>query len=798
MNKLDQYQRRLEDVNLKIKLWKESKTKIVDFVYTQTKYYDDGRIDDIKFNSNVNSYLQGKDLSYWVHNHNENIRRAYHIKTKLERNIYLENNKRTITVFAIVAMLFLVSFGLFNKPEITGRVVSGGETYIQNLDVLLNESGSINGSLNQNISSLRITGKIFGGGRVVGYLDEKIIIHSILLSDSGLSSITGNVVSDLLENNTLIINEENSTLNEEILDETLNETLDVEDIIGNTTIIIKEDNQTIYELNITEEILDLNVTGEKEVEAVNTTDDIEQFQNNTLNIPLHVEENLTIENITFEIDENISQIVDNITERINETIEEILITEFVNECVGTCVLENYPKYIQIRLELEEGTSIYIESITYGVIDITTDGEENQTDETINETIIELENITINVTDNVSINLTNISLNISDLNLTNISLNLTNISINLTNITLNITNISINITELNLTNITLNETVNLTNISLMENISYYIETSYKITYEEQVVLDDLNNSGYMTYFNRTEFGFDLNLRKENNKIEILGLKNLTDIKEIYFGEINDEKIFSEIIYINNMTADNIKLILSLNNKVSNLLRCEIFEFENLACRNWIKSNKYYETNSTHMWISLSEFETYAGSYVHNEKKNYLTPVSMANTYYCPGCEKEYQCNPEGFCPMYNHYLENDNFETQFDFDIYGLDSENLLNAKICAYQFYSWNNDLITNYITEIPVSSCSNVTQRFDVGSTNHYSLITKKNDWNCIDITELIKGRIEDTNSNMFVSWVGNDVEGQRGPFACFSGYTDLSNCGDETLSGSGDCRPYVELIYE
>ena len=146
-------------------------------------------------------------------------------------------------------------------------------------------------------------------------------------------------------------------------------------------------------------------------------------------------------------------------------------------------------------------------------------------------------------------------------------------------------------------------------------------------------------------------------------------------------------------------------------------------------------------------------------------------------------------------MQNVAPHGSTFISQLDFDIFNLDNS-WETAEVCAYIYYY--KGPVINYLKNSPESYCSNIDYGNSTSTLITYKLITSKNEWVCINASEIIRDTESKEYSNVFINWLGQDLNGGRFPFNCYYGIIDLENCEGNNPSGVNDCRPYLKLTYK
>ena len=79
-----------------------------------------------------------------------------------------------------------------------------------------------------------------------------------------------------------------------------------------------------------------------------------------------------------------------------------------------------------------------------------------------------------------------------------------------------------------------------------------------------------------------------------------------------------------------------------------------------------------------------------------------------------------------------------------------------------------------------------------------NYKLIDKNDEWVCMDATDIVKEAKDKDYSNVFIDWLGQDLDGKSFPIDCYRGLSPLQYCGGNNPAGADDCRPYLKLTYK
>jgi hypothetical protein len=144
-------------------------------------------------------------------------------------------------------------------------------------------------------------------------------------------------------------------------------------------------------------------------------------------------------------------------------------------------------------------------------------------------------------------------------------------------------------------------------------------------------------------------------------------------------------------------------------------------------------------------------------------------------------------------MTNHWQEKDDFQAEMSFDVKY--AEEFDSAYLCAYNHYNWHGESSINYIEKINESSLSIAPDEFVINGSFVKVNVPSWNGWQCFNITGLAKEAFENNEPKLNIRWIGEDINGSRGPFACFRGDAPLERCGGYNPSGALDCRPYLDI---
>ncbi len=692
------------------------------------------------------------------------------------------------TIFYGILLAFTLGL-LLNGPQFTAMVIGTEPTEVIEINRLYEISTNTSFSVKGNLNSLKISGEFIGNGSGIVKIGNLVVIDSKDLNQGSGNLITGFVVqNNLLDNSSETTETESEQITEDILEynESLEQIIIQNEIEKNNNLTTQpEPIDEVQESNQTETIEEINDINNTDIlnqrtnisEDLNSSIDINETINQTIN-----ETEIPVENITTE-----QNIPENTTQEINksEDISEQRII-FNNYCKDTCLISGDGQ-ITIIIELQD-MRLNLTSITYTY----EEPEEEMIDEpiiippTINETTNQSTNITTNISINLTINQTNISINQS-INLTNISslnytLNQTNTTINLSSNLTNLTGLNItNISFVNLTNITLNQSVNLTNLTQI-NLTNTTQNISNIFYENLTDIQKFNNSLRLFNIIYYDEGY-VKLGYNNNLVTInSGNFSKTDIKLL---ELNDGRLTSSAIFVNNTVST----IFELETETADvILKC--VQFSDNTCKKWQETDINYS-----FFNKTTRFEVYNdGLYsVGKITPKTVTKIPTNSVYYnsdCEYCVNKYICDAKIFCVMQNAVDMKTTYIGQLDFDIFGLNGS-WYKAEVCAYKSYS-SEDVI-NYIKYSPESFCSDINNGNSTSDIISYDVIDKDSHLVCIDASEILRYSQNQGYSNLFVNWIGQDLNGGRFPFNCYYGMTSDTDCGDSETG----CKPFLKINY-
>ena len=710
--------------------------------------------------------------------------------------IKFESLKKSITEKHILGLfVFIFALGLMFSIGYTqtGKVVYDVKIGIMSVDEVFTRDSELNLLLDGNITSLKISGEIIGNGTVQVYLGDKLILNSHNLEESKGITLTGFVVSDLVNHNISEFEQMNESDSE---NKQINEMVEE---VNNSQ--INQINSDVVNATIEEDIL-VNVTINNSQETDNLINQINEslVQNETQSYNLT--QNITLSD-TNESLQNVSTIqTSNNTLTVNDSIIELNITTNETQEINKTIVEINQTEIISNQTIEINESVIEFNDTNVSINVS-----EVTNVSVN---ISIENISINLSENITHNLT---FNIT--NIVNISINQTNIT--QVNVTGNVTNISTEVI-LNQTDEVVTRRVAFTNycdetcylantpkdITLTIKVNGAALNLSKISYsyvEETILktaqtLDGYNEfdsyiSGKGLWILDSTLTDRINLkigRDEKNFITF-DVDKLSNV-DIDMFESNDNRISSNIVFLNKSVQSPVVYLEAQDANV--VLECVQY---NQTCKKWIKSDIRL-SKSNELYIFRPRLDGYYALSNNDKVRPKFVPT---NSVYlnsdCVKCSKIAECEAKDFCPIQNKLKDKFDFVAQLDFDVYNLDE--IDSAQLCAYVSYNTDQNRI-HFLKYSPENYCSNIKNGNSTSSIISFATINKTKDWVCVDVKELIDESIQRQESNLFINWMGHDLSGGSFPLTCYAGITDLEECGENNPSGANDCRPYLEINYK
>src|SRR3989344_2676197 len=169
----------------------------------------------------------------------------------------------------------------------------------------------------------------------------------------------------------------------------------------------------------------------------------------------------------------------------------------------------------------------------------------------------------------------------------------------------------------LTNIT-NQTITQGNISITSNISSDLDKIKLRLSSQNIKVKDIK---------RLNDKYKLNLEVNESSLEINGLDNIDNLREIKVEKTRDNKIRrgfinTKIIAVRNIIIENATIILQKYGKVNTILKCDNFDLDAFLCNNWITTNLPFFDNGSSITFTVNSFSAYAGAYIEITKAEHL--------------------------------------------------------------------------------------------------------------------------------------------------------------------------------
>src|SRR3989344_4962989 len=169
----------------------------------------------------------------------------------------------------------------------------------------------------------------------------------------------------------------------------------------------------------------------------------------------------------------------------------------------------------------------------------------------------------------------------------------------------------------LSNIT-NQTITQGNISITSNISSDLDKIKLRLSSQNIKVKDIK---------RLNDKYKLNLEVNESSLEINGLDNIDNLREIKVEKTRDNKIRrgfinTKIIAVRNIIIENATIILQKYGKVNTILKCDNFDLDAFLCNNWITTNLPFFDNGSSITFTVNSFSAYAGAYIEITKAEHL--------------------------------------------------------------------------------------------------------------------------------------------------------------------------------
>ena len=346
---------------------------------------------------------------------------------------------------------------------------------------------------------------------------------------------------------------------------------------------------------------------------------------------------------------------------------------------------------------------------------------------------------------------------------------------------------------------------LNNNSLIDRIEWTIPSLSNQTFE--IEIEVLNVQSYPTVGGNWTVMFNTT-GTANLTITTFNKTSYSEIYDDNSSTIDDLEILElrcgdNVLFNKNSLANSKNLYFILDN--SSLFKLSETIGKELRVKSLFVENYYCNSTSYHTVKVLTPGEhnqefrfNDQSAYAHNFATDLIKASNVYYEFNCPKCAEDYDSNPVNFCPMINHWQEKDDFEAELSFNITYVEQVN--SASICAYQGYTWYEEPfgyqeVINYIEKINSSQISAAPVRFSADDLWINKTMSVALGWKCINITTFVQDSVNNNETNLYVRWWGQDINGSRGPVACFKGFASLDQCDGDNPSGALDCRPYLDI---
>jgi hypothetical protein len=839
------YYKKIEKLERKQKILNWDEKKAIEYSDKLKNELDLGKISKKQYDALIKKRFHGMTLSEYISNNKETLRKILRLKNKYEQK---RKETNAIKVGLAAALFIFISYFIFSDyGTITGFIVGPRTELIEKeVGLYFNESASYNLILNENIDSFLISGSYSGNVKI--YLNDKETLIFSSNSSSGITSITGMVISELNSNETpeTIGNETSETqpvslvipdffslngkdsfsvgilnnLDKEIRGITLSAKSNYENVsfnfeqayyssiesngVLNTVLNVDAKDSANFSVDITVNVDEPDHTSEQTImiETIKVSDELDIINETNISEEINFTENTTeelklSENITKEVNltENITEEA-NVSEDINisdNVTEEINITENISKEVN--ISENVTDDINITNNLTEEINVSPD------VNLTKNITENITEE-INES----ENITedINITDNLTEEI-NLTKNVTE---ANVSDNITKeLSVDVSQFedecvdTCFLNNVSKNITLIievesgwvNITEIIYKEHFETPKIELKRErkiIDILREDILSKKYSKDFEIKQLENVS-----NKYRLKLEFNLSDKKGEIDIQNIGDISKLKDIQTGKTKDKFIKSNVIYLDkNITFSKTEIKLPKEQTVNKILECEYWLEDKFRCGNWKITDIEFTQDDDFVYLDLYEPKAIAAANIDYNDSNY-TIKGAEDIYlrtYCPGCQEKAVLNPKHFCPTINRSKNRDDILVDIAFDVSDISS--LDYAELCAYQYYSYGYMNESGYLSYVYYSDDEPISPLIKTGDEVPFSF-SSENGWKCVDVTSYVRDAVNQRYSYAYVRLIGPDLNGKGNLYSCYKAFDSLEECGYENPSGAGDCRPFIRI---
>ena len=206
MNKRD-YNKKIREIEQKIRISRLDEKNIINFVNDLNNKLNRKIITKEEYDRLLKKRLEGKTLSEYIAEKKKKEREFFELKNRYENDLRRSNN----ISFTVISIFLLLGIFLFFKyPVFTGYVVQGQENItVENVSLSFSENENYSLTLQNNIDSFLVSGKIIGSGDVKVYLNDKqhLVLDSSKLREQN-NLVTGMAIGEsekeINENKTII------------------------------------------------------------------------------------------------------------------------------------------------------------------------------------------------------------------------------------------------------------------------------------------------------------------------------------------------------------------------------------------------------------------------------------------------------------------------------------------------------------------------------------------------------------------------------------------------------------------